>query len=451
MAVETNSVHSAARRGHEARASDRAGTVGAGKLGAQAPQPDGFLGLLSSLQAEDVDGLSPGQTDTMASLVASWGVDTPQSDKGQVIVPDSAVATLNLAGAVAPSWSASLAGASGQRSRGQESIAKLGNGDAGADLLASSLGQRKSWQTGEETAAVPHVLGADGEVRLDASFVVGAENAAPLADTVAGKTLGKGGHGKSTGTAPLQSTGVSGTQSPVAHWSKSLGDTGAHSPVADGGGTQLGLGRQSSPSVGVSFREMSAAPRPELATTALFGGAELRQQARDEFVKTGREAVVPAGLSSETESLDINVDAQVLDPANTAAAEEDPAKYWIGGEGRHSAELKVDEMAGGPVEISIQLQGNEATIAFKADGQQAQDALLSGSRDLEKMLGQEGMVLSGLSVGTSGAHGGGQSFGGGPTAQPYGEPVAELSGSKRGSETIGQSARRPQGVVDHFV
>ena len=49
--------------------------------------------------------------------------------------------------------------------------------------------------------------------------------------------------------------------------------------------------------------------------------------------------------------------------------------------------------------------GNEAHVAFRTDEAQARDALENASAHLKDMLQRDGVILSGVSVGTSGSGG----------------------------------------------
>ncbi|MES2948380.1 MAG: flagellar hook-length control protein FliK [Pseudomonadota bacterium] len=76
--------------------------------------------------------------------------------------------------------------------------------------------------------------------------------------------------------------------------------------------------------------------------------------------------------------------------------------YWISND-IQNAEMKLDGIGEMPVEVSIRMQGNEAHIAFRSDELQARAALENASQHLKDMLQREGLVLSGVSVGTAGA------------------------------------------------
>ena len=87
-------------------------------------------------------------------------------------------------------------------------------------------------------------------------------------------------------------------------------------------------------------------------------------------------------------------------PTDTYVAEK--VAYWISNDVQ-KAEMKLDGIGDKPVEVSIRMQGNEAHIAFRSDELQARAALENASVHLKDMLQREGLVLSGVSVGTSGA------------------------------------------------
>ncbi len=448
MAVETHQVLAKSGRGHEARLSDRSG-MGSGKVSGQTPQSSDFLGLLASMQSEDSDISSSGQQDSPGFMnllgadqhqLGAVQQESPNLSSTPIANGESDVASLAPSFFGHPAW-----GVEGKVG------AVVGNGSPTVEILGSNLGQPNGAKGSAEAPLLLPTSELGSDVLLaGANAVLGRDGGVSLLDESASKTLGKGGHGKLALASPAGSMGESRIQAPVVHWSRALGDSGSTMATADGLRTQLDQGRQSNPQV-FSAKEISVFPRSELATTVLFGSGELRPLTKDEYVKAGRDASFVSVTTSETEGFEASPEFKVLDPSEAANVEEDPARYWLCGETRHAAELTVEEMAGGPVEISIQLQGNEAMIDFKAEGLEARDALLSGSGDLEKLLGQEGMVLGGLSVGSSGAHGGGRNGDDNAASRlnrpPTTRAIASMDGQGGGLPPV----RRPQGVVDHFV
>lgn len=75
-----------------------------------------------------------------------------------------------------------------------------------------------------------------------------------------------------------------------------------------------------------------------------------------------------------------------------------------------TAELTVDAF-GSPVDVKISLSGADAQVSFQTDQADTRALLGSAVSDLQNRLQQEGLVLSGVSVGGSGAGAAGQAAG----------------------------------------
>jgi flagellar hook-length control protein FliK len=84
----------------------------------------------------------------------------------------------------------------------------------------------------------------------------------------------------------------------------------------------------------------------------------------------------------------------------------DTVSYWVT-QGVQNAELKLDGFGGQPVEVSISLKGDEAHIGFRTDQPEIRQMLEGAVAHLKDLLSGEGLVLSGVSVGTSGQDGAG--------------------------------------------
>lgn len=103
----------------------------------------------------------------------------------------------------------------------------------------------------------------------------------------------------------------------------------------------------------------------------------------------------PSDASSSTDA------AFVADP-NAFGAEEQVAEqvaYWVN-QRTQNAELTL-QRDGHPVEVSVSLSGNEAHVSFRSDQQQTRELLDQSMAQLSDLLRSEGLVLSGMSVGTS--------------------------------------------------
>jgi flagellar hook-length control protein FliK len=99
------------------------------------------------------------------------------------------------------------------------------------------------------------------------------------------------------------------------------------------------------------------------------------------------------------ESTSKSVDLSQASPERAVA---DQVSYWIS-QGVQNAELTFSGVDSQPVEVHISLSGNEAHVAFRSDQAETRDFLTGASGHLKDLLQSEGMVLSGMSVGSSGA------------------------------------------------
>lgn len=86
-----------------------------------------------------------------------------------------------------------------------------------------------------------------------------------------------------------------------------------------------------------------------------------------------------------------------------AGAEEQIAEqvaYWVN-QKTQNAELSINR-DGQPVEVLVSLSGNEAHVTFRSDQLQTRELLDRSMEQLRELLQNEGLVLSGMSVSTSG-------------------------------------------------
>lgn len=88
--------------------------------------------------------------------------------------------------------------------------------------------------------------------------------------------------------------------------------------------------------------------------------------------------------------------------AHPMGAEEqvaDQVAYWVN-QKTQNAEMTL-QRDGQPVEVSVSLSGNEAHVSFRSDQQETRALLDQSMAQLSDLLRSEGLVLSGMSVGTS--------------------------------------------------
>jgi flagellar hook-length control protein FliK len=88
----------------------------------------------------------------------------------------------------------------------------------------------------------------------------------------------------------------------------------------------------------------------------------------------------------------------VLTP-ETAVAEQ--VTYWAS-QGIQNAQLKLEGFGAEPIEVTISVKGQEAQIDFRTDQPELRQMLEGALVQLKETLAREGLVLSGVSVGSSG-------------------------------------------------
>ena len=159
--------------------------------------------------------------------------------------------------------------------------------------------------------------------------------------------------------------------------------------------------------VSVSQASLSAA-----LVSSGIGDSFLRQSER----VSAKSSLQPAGagiegpwgqhaLQAETrvDSPSATADASMLSLESMVA---DTVSHWVT-QGVQNAELKLDGLGSEPVEVRISLHGDEAHIGFRTDQPEIRQLLEGAAAHLKDLLASEGLVLSGVSVGTSGQNGAG--------------------------------------------
>jgi flagellar hook-length control protein FliK len=191
----------------------------------------------------------------------------------------------------------------------------------------------------------------------------------------------------------------------------------------------------------------------DAAAAGLHAGGALRSQERLQARTAGTASVqglvtwgdaTPVGTQHGASAV-YAPGAMTPAPA-TAMAEK--VHYWVS-RGVQSAELQLDAFAGGSVDVSIAVKGDEAVIEFRTDQPQARQLLADAMPQLKELLAGEGLMLSGGFVGTS-AQQGGQSQGqSAPQSSATREPVATAPQTVQGRSVVVDGASG--GRVDLFV
>ena len=163
-------------------------------------------------------------------------------------------------------------------------------------------------------------------------------------------------------------------------------------------------------------------------------GMDMTSQANQTAVSLGVSATVPVDAAPETA-----VATQVA--------------VWVS-QNIQSAELKLDAQGSDPVEVSISMAGNQATVEFRCDTAETRDMLNRAADQLDAMLQSEGIILSGVSVGASSQQqardqASASRQGGAERSGRTGSP--SQSGVSTQTINLVQRARVSEGSVDVFV
>lgn len=149
-----------------------------------------------------------------------------------------------------------------------------------------------------------------------------------------------------------------------------------------------------------------------------------------------------AGSRADVPSTMVNPSAPSFE---SAVAEK--LNYWIA-QGVQNAELALDGFGDEPVAVRISLKGDEAHIGFRTDQPEIRRLLEGASAQLKDLLASEGLLLSQVSVGTSGQDGSGQQERRPPTGTRTGvikaPETAPVQGARRTGVSVGTA-------VDLFV
>jgi hypothetical protein len=145
----------------------------------------------------------------------------------------------------------------------------------------------------------------------------------------------------------------------------------------------------------------------EVALANGMGDATLKQAERSlakstvmrvDTASDGGFGLYPTPFSGGRVDGSVATSAPALLPPEVLVAEQ--VNYWISRDVQN-AELKLNGFDGLPVEVSISMHGNEAQVDFRTDQAEIREILQEAEPHLKHMLAKEGLVLSGVSVGTS--------------------------------------------------
>ena len=167
----------------------------------------------------------------------------------------------------------------------------------------------------------------------------------------------------------------------------------------------------------------------------------------------GSNGGVGVGVASATQEAGAVDGAPTFSDANPMAAEEqvaDQVAYWVN-QKTQNAEMTL-QRDGPPVEVSVSLSGNEAHVSFRSDQAETRALLDQSMAQLSEMLRAQGLVLSGMSVGTSAQGGSGANAEGGqPGAREGARQAQVVSKAPAGTSSLVRGAVASDRAVDIFV
>ncbi|RQO80500.1 flagellar hook-length control protein FliK [Acidovorax sp. FJL06] len=143
-----------------------------------------------------------------------------------------------------------------------------------------------------------------------------------------------------------------------------------------------------------------------------------------------------------------------MDPGSVGTEEQvaDQVAYWVN-QKTQNAELTLNR-DGQPVEVSVSLSGNEAHVSFRSDQAQTRELLDQSMAQLRDLLRNEGLVLSGMSVGSSAGRDAAQGQGGdaGSSRGREGARQAQVvSSAPVGTASLARGSGGADRAVDIFV
>ena len=232
-----------------------------------------------------------------------------------------------------------------------------------------------------------------------------------------------------------------------------------------------GAGREAAAGVTAPAPGSAAAARepldPKAGATAKTDFSELLGQARAESSSMTNPQNAATDLSASTLAMLQPVrelaEAQRAAPPRPATLIESPVGSplfaneaaqrvtWLAKNGIEHAEIRVTPPDMGPIQVSIDMQQNEASITFFVTQTDTRVALEDSLHQLEEMLAESGIALSQASVGQQDA---GQAFGGQSSGGGQRGTFRPGTGGDGGPDLAGVEVRRPmqaRGLVDTFA
>lgn len=349
----------------------KAGTPGANDAGA----PGGFMAILSAVDTSGASALvQDAEQDPLASAAQAAALAALAQQTDGTGAAMGAAAGNGTPAVATPFDGAALLAQTLQMLPAQPTaVAELARADAAADTPLAIQGN--AWARSAQASA--------NSAAANGALAQGAASADDHATAVARKP---------GAAAKLQADAFDASQAAAS------ADTTLQAPS--------GISAAVQERTSALAQKAQASPGAAMATPALVAIAahalrrEGEGQERSVFKARATEAAaVPTFTSQATPQL-ATANA-VGAPAPVQAYLTEQVKYWISNDVKN-AEMKLEGIGHELVEVSISMHGNAAHVAFRTDELQARSALENAASHLKDMLAREGVMLSGVSVGTAG-------------------------------------------------
>jgi flagellar hook-length control protein FliK len=124
---------------------------------------------------------------------------------------------------------------------------------------------------------------------------------------------------------------------------------------------------------------------------------------------------------------------------------------WMAGHGNQSAELQLNPPDLGPLNVVLNVSGDQATALFTSPHAAVRDAVQQALPKLREMLADNGIMLGNASVSDQGRQGAQSGFSGGgnKSSSSSSRGAIEVSSVQQGSRSV--STLQTQGLVDTFA
>jgi len=123
-------------------------------------------------------------------------------------------------------------------------------------------------------------------------------------------------------------------------------------------------------------------------------------KALDTFGQPVPDSQVPGPVASAPSFVNPSTQLEAPSLQMSDAMLADTVSYWVT-QGVQNAELTLDGFGGQPIEVSIQMTNGEAQIGFRSDLPETRQVIEDAMAQLRDSLASQGLVLAGVSVGTS--------------------------------------------------